>query len=170
MVGKLVVMKGLDNTTNLVLLIISNAVALAMLLVARKRTRLARLFFFLIFAWASWTNWKTALFSPETYLGEADLTFFSFYRELILGWFSRHITESVGFIATCQALIASSMLLKGWWLKAGGIGAILFLLAIAPFGVGSGFPCTIVLAAAMYLVVRAPGHNFLWMGNKYKLA
>ena len=141
-----------------------------MLLAAWKNVRLARLFFFLIFSWASWTNWKTALFSPQTYLGEADLTFFAFYREFILGWFSQHITEAVGFIATCQALIAISMLLKGWCLKAGGIGAILFLLAIAPFGVGSAFPCTVILAAGMYLILRGSGHTFLWMRNKYKLA
>ena len=163
-------MKGLDNTTNLVLYIISNVIALMMLLAAWKNVRLARLFFFLIFSWASWTNWKTALFSPQTYLGEADLTFFAFYREFILGWFSQHITEAVGFIATCQALIAISMLLKGWCLKAGSIGAILFLLAIAPFGVGSAFPCTVILAAGMYLIVRGSGHTFLWMRNKYKLA
>jgi len=163
-------MKGLDNSSNLLLYIISNTIAVAMLLMAWKNVRLARLFFFLIFTWASWTNWKTALYSPETYLGEADLTFFNFYKEFILGWFRQHITDAVKFIATCQALIAVSMLLKGWWLKAGGIGAILFLLAIAPFGVGSAFPCTVILAVAMYLVVKVRGHNFLWMRNKYKLA
>ena len=162
-------MKGLDNTTNLILYIISNAIAVTMLFVAWKNVRLARLFFFLIFSWASWTNWKTTLFSPETYLGEADLTFFNFYREFIFGWFSRHITAVVGFIATCQAMIAVSMFLKRWWLKTGCVGAIIFLLAIAPFGVGSGFPCTMVLAVAMYVVLRAPDHNFLWMRNKYEI-
>jgi len=163
-------MKGLENDNNLILFIISNAVSLLVLWAAWKNTRLARLLFFLLFAWASWTNWNTALFSPGTYLGEADLTFFNFYREFILGWFSGHITEAVGFIATCQALIAISMILKRWWLKAGGIGAIIFLLAIAPLGVGSAFPCTVILAGAMYIVLMAPGHNFLWMRNKYKLA
>src|SRR5436190_14913567 len=101
-------MKGLDNNTNLILFIISNSVAIIMVLVAWKQVRVARLFFFFIFTWASWTNWRTALYTPETYLGEADLTFFSFYRQFILGWFSQHIGAAVGFIATCQALIALS--------------------------------------------------------------
>src|SRR5262245_9953603 len=115
-------MKGLEDGNNLVLFIISNIVSLLVLWAAWKNSRMARLLFFLLFAWASWTNWTTALFSPESYLGEADLTFFRFYRAFILGWFSRHITEFVGFIATCQALIAISMLLRGWWMKAGSIG------------------------------------------------
>src|SRR5689334_17196109 len=93
---KMFFMKGLDDNTNLLLYIISNCIALLILLVAWKRVRFARLLFFIVFAWASWTNWRTALNNPETYLGEADLTFFEFYRRFILGWFSQHITLAVG--------------------------------------------------------------------------
>ncbi len=161
-------MKGLEDSTNLILYIISNAVAILMLWTAWKNIRLARLLFFLIFAWASWTNWKTALYTPETYLGEADLTFFGFYREFILGWFSEHIYIAVGFVATCQALIAFSMLLKGWWLKTGALGAVIFLLGIAPFGVGSAFPCTVLLAIAMFRIYSAGHPDYLWIGAKNK--
>ena len=159
-------MRGLDDSNNLVLYFISNAIAIIMLWAASRRVRLSRLLFFLIFAWASWTNWRTAVGNPESYLGEADLTFFALYKQFILGWFSQHILAAVGFIATCQALIAISMLLKGWLLKLGGIGAIVFLLAIAPFGVGAAFPCTVILARAMYLVLRNSHQDYLWIPAK----
>jgi len=158
-------MKGLDESNNLILYVISNVIALFVLLAALKQIRFARLLFLLVFTWASWTNWRTAVGNPGTYLGEADLTFLPFYKQFILGWFSRHITLAVGFIATCQGLIAVSMLLRGWVFKLGGIGAIVFLLAIAPFGVGAAFPCTVILAVAMYLVLRSPHQNYLWIPN-----
>src|SRR5215469_13676826 len=138
-------MKELSNY--LTLYIISNAVAVIMLFVAWKAPRFARLLFILLFAWASYTNWSYAVNNPNAYLNYSDLSLLNTYKQFILGWFSRHISIAVGFIATCQALIAISMLLKGWIFKTGCIGAIMFLIAIAPLGVGAAFPCTIILAA-----------------------
>jgi hypothetical protein len=142
-------MKGFENPTYLLLYIISNVAAILLLWIARKQPRIARLLFFLIFAWASWTNWTTALRNPQFYIEYADLSFLNVYKQFIHGWFSRHVTETIGFIATCQALIAVSMLLKGWMLKMGAIGAIIFLLAIAPLGVGSAFPFSIIASVAL---------------------
>jgi hypothetical protein len=156
-------MKGLDNSNNLLLYIISNSIALLILFVTWKNLRWGRLLFFLVFAWASWTNWTTALKNPATYLGEADLTFFEFYRKFILGWFSRNIILAVGFIASCQALIAFSMLGKTTVVRAGAVGGILFLVAIAPFGTGSAFPCTLILAIAMGFIFSRKKHNYLWL-------
>ena len=68
----------------------------------------------------------------------------------------------MGIIATCQGLIAVSMLLKGTIFKTGCIGGIIFLLAIVPFGVGSGFPCTITFAIAL-LVLFTKGKKYLWI-------
>jgi hypothetical protein len=72
----------------------------------------------------------------------------------------------VGFIATCQGLIALSMILKGWFFKTGCIGGIIFLLAIAPLGVGSGFPCTVVFAIALAVLYRK-GKNYLWYKKSF---
>ncbi|NOT50196.1 MAG: hypothetical protein HOP10_02855 [Chitinophagaceae bacterium] len=156
-------MKGLENPTNLILYIISNSLALLILFATWKNIRLGRLLFFMLFAWAGWTNWTTALNNPSAYLGEAELTFFNFYREFILGWFSSNIVLAVGFIASCQALIAVAMLGKTPLVKLGAIGGILFLVAIAPFGVGSAFPCTLVLAVAMGVILAKKEHSYLWM-------
>lgn len=159
-------MKGLENQTYLAAYIISNIVALLILWAAWKQTRIARLLFFLIFAWASWTNLTTALRNPQFYIEYADLSFLNVYKQFIRGWFSLHITEMVSFIAICQALIAFSMLLKGLILRIGIIGAIIFLLAIAPLGVGAAFPFSIIASFAFYLILRNSPNDFLWVNPK----
>ncbi len=155
-------MKGFENQTYLIGYVISNVVAVLMLWAALKNTRLARLLFFLLFVWASWTNATIVSNRPEVYLEYADLTFLQSYKNFILGWFSEHIKFVVGFIAVSQTLIAVAMLFKGTMLKVGAVGAILFLLAIMPFGVGSGFPTTLIMAVAMLLILRSKNQNFLW--------
>lgn len=152
-------LKGLDDY--LYLYIISNVVALVLLYCASQWPRIGRLLFMLLFTWASWTNWRIALHNPEAYLDYANLAFLDVYKEIIRGWFSQHITEVVGAIATGQALIAVSMLFKGWWFRAGAAGAIIFLVAIAPFGVGSAFPCTLIMALAMG-VLMSKCQSYLW--------
>lgn len=154
-------LKGLENQAYLLPYIISNVVALVLLYCASQWPRVGRLLFLLLFAWASWTNWNTALDTPEVYLDYANLTFLDLYRETIQGWFSEHILLAVGIIATCQALIAVSMALKGWLFRLGATGAILFLVAIAPLGVGAAFPATLIMALAMG-VLMSKSHSYLW--------
>ncbi|XZF14605.1 hypothetical protein ACTHGU_00560 [Chitinophagaceae bacterium MMS25-I14] len=154
-------MKGLENSTYLTLYIISNAVAILMLLAAWKAPRVARVLFFCLFAWASWKNWTTAIRSPQYYMEYASLTFSDLYRFIIHGWFSEHITLSVCIIAVCQALIAISMLLKESLFRAGTTAAVIFLLAIAPLGVGSAFPCTLIMAIAIKMLSRTARY-YIW--------
>ena len=154
-------MKGLENQTYLIGYLISNVVAILMLLSAWKWPRVGRLLFCLLFAWACWINWKTVTQSPRVYLDYAELAFSDWYKQFIRGWFSGHIKLVVGFIATCQGLIAMAMLLRGWIFKAGLIGGITFLLSILPFGVGSAFPATLIMAAGMYLLLRSKP-DYLW--------
>jgi hypothetical protein len=157
-------MKGLENQSYLYMLIAFNMLALVFLFAAVKWPRISRLLFFLLFSWACWMNWTTSQRSPDEYLQYADLNLSNWYRDFIKGWFSKHIPAVVGFIATCQGLIALSMLLKSWIFKTGCIGGIIVLLAIAPFGVGSGFPCTITFAVALFVLFRK-GNQYLWEGD-----
>jgi len=159
-------MKGLDNDLYITLLIISNAVAILQLIAAIKWPRIARLSFFLLFTWASWTNWTESQRSPGFYLEYADLTWSKWYADFINGWFADHIPLAVGFVASSQALIALSMLMKGWIFKTGSVGAIIFLLAILPLGVGSGFPCTAIMAVAIFILLRKDNNEYIWQKNK----
>jgi len=140
---------------------ISNVAAIFILLATWKSMRLGRLFFVLLFGWAAWTNSATSLNTPEKYLEYADMSL-PLYQNIIRGWFSYHITGIIVCIAFGQLLIALGMLLKDAWVKIACIGAIVFLLAIAPLGVGSGFPFSIFVSMAAFLIYRKPPHDYLW--------
>ena len=149
-------MKGLDKQVYVILLIISNVVAILQLIAAIKWPNIARISFSLLFGWACWVNWKTSLQTPQFYLDYAELAWSDWYKTFILGWFAEHTKLAVGFIATCQGVIAIAMLSKGWIFKIGCLGAIIFLVAILPFGVGSGFPCTAIMAVAVTFCQKKP--------------
>lgn len=159
-------MKGLDNQVYVILLIISNIVAILQLIAAIKWPRIARLSFLLLFAWASVTNWTESQRTPHFYLEYADLTWSGWYRNFIKGWFADHIQLAVGSVALCQGLIAVSMLLKGWIYSIGSVGAVVFLLSILPLGVGSGFPCTAIMAIAVIILLRKHNDEFIWSPSK----
>ncbi|MBS1575659.1 MAG: hypothetical protein JST09_10190 [Bacteroidetes bacterium] len=159
-------MKGFENEIYYYLLMVSNLVALVMLFAAIKWPRVARLLFFLLFAWASWMNWTTVMEKPQVYLEYATFTWSALYRNFINGWFSQHIQLCVGFIATCQGLIALSMLLNKWIFRTGAIGAILFLMALIPFGLGSGFPTTLVMAIALIVILSKHADRVIWLPSR----
>ena len=147
-------MKGLENSTYVWLLIIANLLAVFLLLASLYRPRVCRVLFFLLFLWAAVTNCVTLLQSPLVYLEYADLTWSAVYRDFIRGWFAEHIRLFVGIIVICQGLIAISLLLKGWIYTLGSIGGMLFLLAILPLGVGSGFPCSAIMSVSLFILLR----------------
>jgi hypothetical protein len=148
--------------------IISNMVGWLYLFVAVKKTWIARLMFFLLFSWASWLNLNTASQHPEVYLVYAEKSI-SIYTDFIQGWFKNHITLFVSCVAVGQGMIAVGMLLKGVWVKLACIGAIIFLLAIAPLGLNSAFPFSLFVSAAAYFIIRNDDKRYLWERRK-KLA
>ena len=139
--------------------IVSNVTALILLIIAYKKPKIARILFALLFAWACWINYVTAQYNPSDYLNYANFAPFGFMRDFILGWFMDHITVLVTVIAIGQGLIALGMLLKSWWVKIAGIGAMVFLLAITLLGLGSGFPSSITAALAMYFILTRDNLN-----------
>ncbi len=108
----------------------------------------------MLFAWAAATNTNTALTTPWVYLEYADLAVLEVYRSFILGWFSAHVAPMVLAIAAGQAVITVLLALPRPWRRLGVLGAIVFLMAIAPLGVGSGFPFSLTLAAALLVFDR----------------
>ena len=143
--------------------IISNSIAVLILLAAIKKPKLARLLFSLLFLWACWLNYTTAHKSPTDYLNYANLTPFSLYYDFINGWFKSHIIPMVTFISIGQGLIGIGLLLRGWMVRLAGIGAIVFFLAITPLGIGSGFPFTLIASAAIYFILKNDDLDFIWI-------
>jgi hypothetical protein len=141
--------------------IIVQIVAVIFLLTAWKNTRLARLLMALLFIWASCTNMYTALTTPDVYLNYASMAL-PLYREFIQGWFSHHHPIIVPLIAAGQFLIGLGMLLKDWWVRLACIGAMIFLLAIVPLTVGSGFPFPLMVSWAAWLIYKKDKKDYLW--------
>lgn len=152
----------LDNDFYLKMLISSNMVALLQMVLAIKWPRIARLSFFILFAWACWTNWTESRQNPEVYLNYANFAWIDWYRDFITGWFAQHVQLAILIIAACQGMIAFSMLLKGFIFRIGATGAIIFLLAISPLGIGAGFPCTVIMAIAIYFLLKTQADKFIW--------
>jgi hypothetical protein len=162
-------MKGLDNPNYLVAYIISNIAGLLFLLAAIKKPYLARLMFVLLFGWACVANYTLAHQKPEEYLNYAD-TSVKWYRDFIHGWFTNHITTMVSLIAIGEGLIAVGMLLKGWWVRLACIGVIIFLMSIAPLGVYAGFPFSITVSIAAFLILKKHALNYLWQFHSVQTA
>jgi hypothetical protein len=141
---------------------ISNVVAMIMLGCSWKYPKYSRIIYFLLFSWAAFTNAQTALAHPEYYMDYSRYVVLDLYRNFIRGFFGEHVTMIVIVIAACQLTIGISILLRGWIFRTGCIGGILFLVSIAPFGVGSAFPCTLIMAAGLLLLLRKKDIDFIW--------
>jgi hypothetical protein len=131
-------------------------VALVLVLTAYVWPRLSRLGYVLLFVWAAWINWRTAWTTPDVYLEYGDLAVSGLYVEFIRGIFASHILLFVGAIATCQALIAAGLLLGDGPARVSLVGATIFLVAIAPLGVGAGFPSSLIMAIGALRLLFAP--------------
>jgi hypothetical protein len=146
----------------------SNLVALVMFVLTLRRRKhasatlsppvhqeVARLLYVLLFLWAGCWNTYLANAHPEDYLTYAPLAYSASYRNFILGYFASHVTAIVGAIAIGQLSIAVLIATRGAGVQIGLAGAIVFLLAIVPLGVGSGFPATLIMAAGAVMLMRA---------------
>jgi len=130
--------------------LIANVIGLAVLALAFWRPRIARWVGVAVFAWAAATNAITSLTHPEVYVDYATLTPSGLYRDFILGWFSRHVQLIVLPIAMGQLIVAALLASRRDLHRRIGLAwAIVFLLAIAPLGVGAGFPFSLTFGLAL---------------------
>ena len=133
----------------------ANAFALAVLALSFWRRDVARWIGAGVFAWAAVTNAAVASSSPAVYLDYATLTPSTWYREFILGWFSAHVQVFVFAIAAGQVVIAALLISRRsvhQWICAAG--SWIFLAAIAPLGIGSGFPFSLTFGVALLVSLK----------------
>ncbi|MGI9626825.1 MAG: hypothetical protein ACR2QM_08320 [Longimicrobiales bacterium] len=131
----------------------SNAIALSLLVTAFRKPVWVRWASVVIFSWAAWTNTRIALTNPLEYQGFAELAVFDLYRDFVSGWFRTHTAWLVVPIAAGQLGIAVLLLLKSRLAHRAAVGcAVVFLLAIAPLGVGSAFPFSLTYGLAMVVM------------------
>lgn len=104
------------------------------------------------FVFASFFNLWWALHSPGVYVQAYGPHAVPLYREFIYGAFSRHTTGFVISIALGQFVSGALTFAPLPWRRIGYVGAIVFLLAVSPLGVGAGFPSSVILAVAVGLL------------------
>jgi len=137
----------------------SNAIALALLGTSFRKPTWVRWATIAIFVWAAGTNARLALTYPLEYQGFGELAVLSPYRSFIYGWFRDHTAWLVVPIAVGQLTIAVLLLLNSRQSRRLAVGgAILFLLAIAPLGVGSAFPFSLTYGLALLVMARRLDH------------
>jgi hypothetical protein len=134
--------------------LVANAVGLALLELGYWLPRVARWAWVGIFIWAATVNTFTAAVEPWVYLAYGGLTPSAWYEAFINGWFSHHIPDVVMSIAVGQLTIAILLSREGRARRLGMWGATIFLLAIAPLGVGSGFPFSLSAIGSLVLMER----------------
>jgi hypothetical protein len=128
--------------------------ALMLVLMSWRWPPIGRLFFVVLFLFAAQVNVRLAFTRPEEYLAFARFAYLDWYRDFILGFFGRHTTAIVAAIAVGQFCVGVLVLFGGRALRLGLIGAIVFLVAVAPLGTGAGFPATLIMAWAAALLLR----------------
>ena len=129
--------------------IISFAIAFGYAVLVWKRPTPARYLIGITFISASLFNFWWALHSPGIYVQGYGPHAIGIYRDFIYGVFSRHTTAFVIAIASGQFLGGVLMFASSGWRRLGYLAIVVFLLAIAPLGVGSAFPSTLIFAAAV---------------------
>ncbi len=121
-------------------------VSVALALMAFVWPRLARVGYAVLFGWAAWANWHALAHYPALYRDYGDLAVSGLYVEFIRGFFAYHVMFFVGAVVLCEMLVVAGLIWGGDFARVVLFGAILFLIALAPLGVGSGFPATLIMA------------------------
>ena len=133
--------------------IITNLVAIIILIMATTRPNIARIMLGIVFIGAFTVNLITAIFNPSTYLEFGEMTSSELYREIILGPFSQNTRLYIILIALCQLFIGLFTTYEGKSMRIAMIGGMIFLFAISPLGFGSAFPATLIMGIAYVILL-----------------
>ncbi len=132
----------------------THVVAVAYVAVAWRWPRVARWILGVGFLFAGIFNIRMVFNSPHLYVEGFGPHAVAPYRQLIYGAFARHTAAFIVPIACGQMVVGALALLPVADPVLGYIGAITFLLAITPLGIGAAAPSTLIFAAGVALLFR----------------
>ena len=95
-------------------------------------------------------NFFASITNPSAYLEYSKTALIPFYQDFISGWFSDNVPLIVGTIALGQIACGAFLAVGKRWAVFGAAGVAIFLLLIAPLGVGSAFPFSILTSLAVW--------------------
>jgi hypothetical protein len=127
----------------------SNMFSILLSIVAALSPQVCRWVFVVMFLGAGIFNAFMAIRQPSMYVDVyGPLAVLELYSSFIYGLFSQYTTAIVLAIAAGQLVVGTLLLTR---FGVGALGGIIFLVAIAPLGIGSAFPATLIMAAALFV-------------------
>jgi hypothetical protein len=138
---------------NLFPLAVTNIIAILLIFVCYKWPKIGRVVWGIIFILAGIFNIFMVNKDPQAYLNYRDNAV-EFYKFLIDGVFHSFTILIVSLIGAGQILAGILLLRKGKFFLLGILGGILFLIAIAPLGIGSAFPSTLLMAISLIVLYK----------------
>ena len=115
------------------------------------RWKIGKISWGIFFILAGSFNIFTVIKNPDAYLCYRNHAV-DFYKFFIDGVFSSFTIFIVSLIGTGQILVGIFLLKKGRLFLLGILGGVVFLVAIAPLGIGSAFPSTLLMAFSLILL------------------
>ncbi|WPV64616.1 hypothetical protein [Chitinophaga sp. LS1] len=131
--------------------LVSNAGAILILLISIWYKRAGRIIIALLFLIAALVNAWQATFKPDVYNVYELIAALPVYEYLIAEVLLIHITLYIILLMIIQLVIGIGILYNR---KTALVAGIVYLLALAPLGAGSSFPCTVILAIAVILLLK----------------
>lgn len=134
--------------------IVSHVVAVVYVVAAWFWPRTTRYVTGVGFLLAGAFNAWTASTAPLAYVATFGPHAIPLYREFIYGPFARYTAAFILAIATGQIAVGVLAFAPLPWRRLSYVGAIIFLLAITPLGIGAAAPSTLIFAAGVALLFR----------------
>jgi hypothetical protein len=131
--------------------LVTHAITISLIVVCVVRPRIGKAAWGIIFVLAGLFNLVYGILKPEAYLGYGEHAV-GLYQKFIYGAFSSHTSLFISLIAVGQILVGILLFTRGRPFLLGISGGILFLAAIAPLGVGSAFPSTLLMALGLIIL------------------
>src|SRR5215216_5495941 len=139
-----------------------NVFALYLILVAANWPKIARLLFSVLLLGAGVWNLFASLTMPAFYIATYGHLATPPYAAFIFGPFASNPALFVVPIAVGQLTIGVLATGTGTWVRLAMIGTSLFMLGLAPLGVGGAFPFSLFAIVAAYLLYRQPFETSLF--------
>ena len=134
--------------------IIAHVIALLYVVAAWRWPRATRYVTGAGFVFAGAFNTWWAATAPAIYIAAYGPHAIALYRDFIYGVFARHTAAFVLAIAAGQIAVGILSFAPLPWRRLSYAGAIVFLLAITPLGIGAAAPSTLIFAAGVALLFR----------------
>jgi hypothetical protein len=131
--------------------IITNAITFLLLFICYKWPKIGKVAWGVIFILAGIFNMYTGISNPQAYV-DYGFQAIGLYQKFIYGIFSSYTSLIVSLIASGQILVGIFLFMKRKLFLLGITGGVIFLVAIAPLGMGSAFPSTLLMSISLVLL------------------